>query len=162
MSVGRKTMNLKKAFETLTASAGSPCVKMVCFFGKSIAFLPSPMVARNNWASNSRLFLEARRGIAEFRVLWDMRSRAVWRAILVEPWDSRGGDICTSPNPTSRHIVPPPGRAVNPRRPPQPQPLGGCFSLEKRSFRRKDAMGHELFCTVLLEQLSESRGGIRV
>ena len=41
-------------------------MKMVCFFGKRIAFLPSPMVARNDWASNSRPFLEARRVIAEY------------------------------------------------------------------------------------------------
>src|SRR5665811_648173 len=76
--------------------------QLVCLFGK-IAFLPSPMVARNDWASNSRLFLEDRRGSAEFRVLWDTRSMGVWRVIFVEPWDSRGGDMCTSPNPTLRH-----------------------------------------------------------
>ena len=40
------------------------------------------------------------------------------------------------------------------------------FSLLRHSaktdtFRQKDAMGHERFCTVLLEQLSESRSGIR-
>ena len=49
---------------------------MVCFFGRDrIAFLPSLIVARNDWASNSRLFLEARRGIAV----------GVWRPIFVEP-----------------------------------------------------------------------------
>ena len=36
----------------------------------------------------------------------------VWRAIFAELWDSRRGDIRTSPNPTSRHIVTP-RRAVN-------------------------------------------------
>src|SRR5579859_398330 len=84
-------------------SAGSPCVKMVCFFGKSITFLPSPIVARNDWASNSRLFLEARRGIAEFRIVWDIRSIGACRAIFVETWDLRGGDIDTSPHSTFKH-----------------------------------------------------------
>jgi len=40
-----------------SASAGFPCAKMVCFFGKSMAFLPSPMVASSALGSNSRLFL---------------------------------------------------------------------------------------------------------
>jgi hypothetical protein len=35
-------------------------------------------------------------------------------------------------------------------------------SWESDTFQRKDAMGHEPFCTVLLEQLVESKGGIRV
>ena len=43
-----------------TASTGPPCAKKVCFFGKSKAFLPSPMVARNAWGANSRLLLESR------------------------------------------------------------------------------------------------------
>ena len=47
------------------------------------------------------------------------------------------------------------------RKPARAQPLVGRFVSGKRSFRMKDAMGHERFCTVLLDQLSESRGGIR-
>jgi hypothetical protein len=48
------------------------------------------MVARNAWGSNSRPFLEARRGRAEFLVLRDILSIGVWRAIFVEPLGSRG------------------------------------------------------------------------
>jgi hypothetical protein len=55
------------------------------------------MVARNALGSNSRLLLEARRGRAEFRVLWDILSIGVWREIFVEPLDSRGEAMGTPP-----------------------------------------------------------------
>ena len=76
---------------------------MVCFFGKRTAFLPSPMVARNAWGSNARPFLEKRFEGAEFRVLWNIRLIGVWRAIFVEPSDSRGEDISASSNPVQIH-----------------------------------------------------------
>src|SRR5664279_2842019 len=80
---------------------------MICFFGKSIAFLPSPMVARNAWGSNSRLFLEATRGRAELRVLWDIRPVGVWRAIFVEPLGSRGEAMGAPPlTPRSYRLYP--------------------------------------------------------
>ena len=60
---------------------------------RKIAFLPSPMVARNAWESNSRPFLEVRRGCAEFRVLWDIESACVLWANFVEPLGSRGETI---------------------------------------------------------------------
>src|ERR1700728_2041246 len=63
---------------------------MVCFFGYRIAFLPSPMVARNEWASNSRSFFEIRRGRAEFPVLWDIESACVLRANFFERLGLRG------------------------------------------------------------------------
>ena len=43
----------------------------------------------------------------------------------------------------------------------QHNPYRRAAVLPCESDRRKDAMGHEPFCTVLLEQLSQSRGGIR-
>jgi hypothetical protein len=55
---------------------------MVCFFGKRIAFLPSPMVARNALGSNSRLLLEAERrtfvsvSAGSRQPLWRLREMA--------------------------------------------------------------------------------------
>jgi hypothetical protein len=49
---------------------------------------------------------------AEFRVLWNIRLIGVWRAIFVEPSDSRGRDISASYNPVQI-----------------PAPLTGCKSL---------------------------------
>src|SRR5450631_992305 len=63
---------------------------MVCFFGKSKAFLPSPMVSRNTWASNSRPFLGAGGGRVEFRVRCDFCSIGDGTAIFAETLDSRG------------------------------------------------------------------------
>jgi hypothetical protein len=50
----------------LVASAPSPWVKIICFFGTATIFLPSPMVARKSWGSKSRFFLAAARGRIRF------------------------------------------------------------------------------------------------
>jgi hypothetical protein len=62
------------------------------------------MVSRNALGSNSRLLLEARRGREELTVLGDIRSVAVRRAIVVEPLDSRGEAINSSPH-SSSHVL---------------------------------------------------------
>src|SRR5512141_791966 len=79
------------------ASAGSPWAKMACFFGKSRAFLPSPMVSRNTWGSNLGPLLGAGGGRVEFRVRRDFRSIGAGTAIFVEPLDSRDEAIGTPP-----------------------------------------------------------------
>src|ERR1035437_1366720 len=69
---------------------------MVCFFGKSTNFLPSPMVARNAWGSKARLFLPATLGLMELRTVCSVASIGVWRAILLlpeEPLGWRAGDM---------------------------------------------------------------------
>ena len=48
------------------------------------------MVARNAWASNSRLFLGDGGGRVEFRVRCDFCSIGAGTAIFVEPLDSQG------------------------------------------------------------------------
>src|SRR6185437_5796380 len=70
---------------------------MVCFFGKSRAFLPSPMVSRNTWGSNWGPFLGAGGGRVRFRVRRDFCSIGVGRAVFVEPLDSRGEAMSTPP-----------------------------------------------------------------
>src|ERR1022692_460776 len=80
---------------------------MDCFFGKSKAFLPSPMVSRNTWGSNLRPFLGAGGGRVEFRVRRDFCSIGDWTAIFVEPLDSRGEAMGTPPLiPRSRTLYP--------------------------------------------------------
>jgi hypothetical protein len=70
-----------------------------------MAFLPSPMVARNACGSNSRPFFEPRRTCAEFCAAADIRRIGFRREMLVEPLDSRSRDISASSNPAFEHIV---------------------------------------------------------
>ena len=55
------------------------------------------MVARNAWASNSRPFLEVRRGGAELRILLDVESAGVLRANFFELMGLRGEPMGAPP-----------------------------------------------------------------
>src|SRR6185437_4483107 len=70
---------------------------MVCFFGKSRAFLPSPMVSTNTWGSNRGPVLGAGGGRVRFRVRRDFCSLGVGTTVFVEPLDSRGEAMSTPP-----------------------------------------------------------------
>src|SRR5581483_1154793 len=78
---------------------------MVCFFGKSRAFLPSPMVSRITWGSNFGPCWRAGGRRVEFRVRRNFCSIGAGTAIFVEPLDSRGEAMGTPPLTLRSHTL---------------------------------------------------------